>query len=205
MRSKLMFINDIEKLAKRVEESYGGVELDDIIQRLINFYELGFTNINHSSIQLILSAYFKSLGYRVFVEYERKGRLLDLYVSDEDMGIEVEYGYISNSNAIDAEEYLKSRISLKILRYSTLSSKFYIAVPSFYIPPIPDELIVDIKDKTKLRRILELIRKFHKTNDIMLNDAKLAKINGIISVDVSNLSISIIDISKYKQLKDFYK
>jgi hypothetical protein len=39
----------------------------------------------------------------------------------------------------------------------------------------------------------------------MLNDAKLAKINGIISVDVSNLSISIIDISKYKQLKDFYK
>ncbi|ADB88002.1 hypothetical protein [Saccharolobus islandicus] len=205
MRSKLMFINDIEKLAKRVEESYGGVELDDIIQRLINFYELGFTNINHSSIQLILSAYFKSLGYRVFVEYERKGRLLDLYVSDEDMGIEVEYGYIPNSNAIDAEEYLKSRISLKILRYSTLSSKFYIAVPSFYIPPIPDELIVDIKDKTKLRRILELIRKFHKTNDIMLNDAKLAKINGIISVDVSNLSISIIDISKYKQLKDFYK
>jgi len=151
MRSKLMFINDIEKLAKRVEESYGGVELDDIIQRLINFYELGFTNINHSSIQLILSAYFKSLGYRVFVEYERKGRLLDLYVSDEDMGIEVEYGYIPNSNAIDAEEYLKSRISLKILRYSTLSSKFYIAVPSFYIPPIPDELIVDIKDKTKLR------------------------------------------------------
>ncbi|ACP56035.1 hypothetical protein [Saccharolobus islandicus] len=205
MRSKLMFINDIEKLAKRVEESYGGVELDDIIQRLINFYELGFTNINHSSIQLILSAYFKSLGYRVFVEYERKERLLDLYVSDEDMGIEVEYGYIPNSNAIDAEEYLKSRISLKILRYSTLSSKFYIAVPSFYIPPIPDELIVDIKDKTKLRRILELIRKFHKTNDIMLNDAKLAKINGIISVDVSNLSISIIDISKYKQLKDFYK
>jgi hypothetical protein len=200
-----MFINDIEKLAKRVEESYGGVELDDIIQRLINFYELGFTNINHSSIQLILSAYFKSLGYRVFVEYERKGRLLDLYVSDEDMGIEVEYGYIPNSNAIDAEEYLKSRISLKILRYSTLSSKFYIAVPSFYIPPIPDELIVDIKDKTKLRRILELIGKFHKTNDIMLNDAKLAKINGIISVDVSNLSISIIDISKYKQLKDFYK
>ncbi|ADX83383.1 hypothetical protein [Saccharolobus islandicus] len=205
MRSKLMFINDIEKLAKRVEESYGGVELDDIIQRLINFYELGFTNINHSSIQLILSAYFKSLGYRVFVEYERKERLLDLYVSDEDMGIEVEYGYIPNSNAIDAEEYLKSRISLKILRYSTLSSKFYIAVPSFYIPPIPDELIVDIKDKTKLRRILELIRKFHKTNDIMLNDAKLAKINGIISVDVSNLSIGIIDISKYKQLKDFYK
>ncbi|AGJ63389.1 Hypothetical Protein SiL_1945 [Sulfolobus islandicus LAL14/1] len=200
-----MFINDIEKLAKRVEESYGGVELDDIIQRLINFYELGFTNINHSSIQLILSAYFKSLGYRVFVEYERKGRLLDLYVSDEDMGIEVEYGYIPNSNAIDAEEYLKSRISLKILRYSTLSSKFYIAVPSFYIPPIPDELIVDIKDKTKLRRILELIRKFHKTNDIMLNDAKLAKINGIISVNISNLSISIIDISKYKQLKDFYK
>lgn len=200
-----MFINDIEKLAKRVEESYGGVELDDIIQRLINFYELGFTNINHSSIQLILSAYFKSLGYRVFVEYERKERLLDLYVSDEDMGIEVEYGYIPNSNAIDAEEYLKSRISLKILRYSTLSSKFYIAVPSFYIPPIPDELIVDIKDKTKLRRILELIRKFHKTNDIMLNDAKLAKINGIISVDVSNLSIGIIDISKYKQLKDFYK
>lgn len=152
-----------------------------------------------------MSAYFKSLGYRVFVEYERKGRLLDLYVSDEDMGIEVEYGYIPNSNAIDAEEYLKSRISLKILRYSTLSSKFYIAVPSFYIPPIPDELIVDIKDKTKLRRILELIGKFHKTNDIMLNDAKLAKINGIISVDVSNLSISIIDISKYKQLKDFYK
>ncbi|QXJ30664.1 hypothetical protein [Saccharolobus shibatae] len=205
MRSKLMFINDIEKLAKRVEESFGRVELDDIIQRLINFYELGFTNINHSSIQLILSAYFKSLGYRVFIEYERKGRLFDLYVSDEDMGIEVEYGYIPNSNAIDAEEYLKSRISLKILRYSTLSSKFYIAVPSFYIPPIPDELIVDIKDKTKLRRILELIRKFHKTNDIMLNDAKLAKINGIISVDVSNLSISIIDISKYKQLKDFYK
>ncbi|QGA55138.1 hypothetical protein GFS03_11425 [Sulfolobus sp. E5-1-F] len=205
MRSKLMFINDIEKLAKRIEESYGDIKLDDIVQRLINFYKLGFTNINHSSIQLILSAYFKSLGYRVFVEYERNGRLLDVYVSDEDMGIEVEYGYIPNSNAINAEEYLKSRISLKILRYSTLFSKFYIAVPSFYIPPIPDELLDNVNDKTKIRKTIELIRKFHRIDDIKPNDTKLVKINGVIVVDVSNLSISIIDINKYRKLKDSYK
>lgn len=200
-----MFISDLEKLAKRLEELYGDIELDDIVQRLIDFYELGFTNINHSSLQLILSAYFKSLGYRVFVEYEKKGKLLDLYVSDEDMGIEVEYGYIPNSDAIDAEEYLLSRISLKILRYSSLSSKFYIAVPSFYMPPIPEELTADVKDKAKLRRVIEIIRKFYKINDVTFNDVKLAKINGIISVDISNLSISVIDIRKYKQLKDSYK
>ncbi|WP_338599441.1 hypothetical protein V6M85_09940 [Sulfolobus tengchongensis] len=200
-----MFINDIEKLKRKLEEKYKGVELDEIEQKLVNFYDIGLSNINHSSIQLILSAYFKSLGYRVFVEYEKRGRLLDIYIEDKDMGIEVEYGYVPNFTATMAEEYLKSRLALKIVRYSTLSSEFYIAVPSFYIPPIPDEILDGNKNDVSLRKIIRIIRKFHKITDVRLDDFKSVKINGIITVDISKLNINIIDIDKYKALKNLYK
>jgi hypothetical protein len=206
MRSKEMFLKDLEKLKRKLQSVYNNINLDDIINKLLYYYEAGLISINQSSIQLIISAHLKSLGYRVFVEYETKGRLLDIYaVGESDIGIEVEYGYVPSFNAIVAEEYLKSRLALKILRYSNLCSKFYIAVPSFYIPPIPDELLEDYKDEKSIRKIIRLVRKYHKVNDITSNDVKLAKVDGIVNVNISNLKVNFIDKYTYIRLENLYR
>lgn len=204
MRDKRKFLSDLNELKQKLEEVYGNIKLDDIVDKLEYHYELGLININHASIQLTVSAYLKSLGYRVFAEYEKKGRLLDIYaIGDVDIGIEVEYGYLPNPSAIIAEEYLMSRIALKILRYSSLSSKFYIAVPSFYAPPLPKELISS-KDGEDAKKIIALIKRFHNINYIKVGDFKNIKLNGIINVNVSELKVNIIDIEKYTLLKHSY-
>ncbi|TRM94579.1 hypothetical protein DJ526_02135, partial [Sulfolobus sp. A20-N-G8] len=163
------------------------------------------TNINNSSIQMILSAYLKSLGYRVFVEYEKRNRLFDVYaVKDDEIGIEVEYGYVPNSIALNPEEYLRNKLALKILRYSNFTSKFYIAVPSFYLPPIPKELF-ELDQEKRIKALITMARKNNKVIDINDIQVKDVKLDGIMIINVSDLKVRILDIREYMKLNDLYK
>ncbi len=203
--SKELFIRDIEILESKLMKNYGNISLNDVKNRLIQYYELGLTNINNSSIQMILSAYLKSLGYRVFVEYEKQNRLFDVYaVKDDEIGIEVEYGYVPNSIALNPEEYLRNKLALKILRYSNFTSKFYIAVPSFYLPPIPKE-VFELEKEKRIKALITMARKNSKVidiNDIQVRDVKL---NGIMIINISDLKVRIMDIRDYMKLNDLYK
>lgn len=201
-------IKDLELIYEKVSDCYGNnSNLEEIYRKLLGLSKIGILNVNHSVLQLILSGYLLSKGFRVYVEVEVQGGVMDIYaIKVKDLGIEVETGYVPPNNAINAEEFLMSRISLKTAKYSNMVSEFYIAVPSFYIPPIPRELLLDPNERNEeeVRNLMRLIRKYSKTPDITINDVKTSKINGIIIVNTKNMKINIIDNKSFYTLKQLY-
>jgi len=199
---------DFETIYEKVSSCYGNnSSLEEIYRKLLGLSKIGVLNINHSVLQLILSAYLLSKGFRVYVEVEVQGGVMDIYaIKGKDIGIEVETGYVPPYNAIDPEEFLMGRLSLKTAKYSNIVSEFYIAVPSFYIPPIPRELLLDPNERSEeeVRNVMRLIRKYSRTPDITINDVKTSKINGIITINTKDMKINIIDNKNFYALKQFY-
>jgi len=205
---KMEHVKDLELIYEKVSNCYGkNSNLEEIYRKLHGLSKIGILNINHSILQLILSGYLLSNGFRVYVEVEVQGGVMDIYaIKGNDVGIEVETGYVPPNNAIKAEEFLMGRLSLKTARYSNMASQFYIAVPSFYLPPIPKELLLDPNERSEdeVRSIMRLIRKYSKTPDITINDVKTSKINGVITINSKNMKINIIDNKNFYTLKQFY-
>ena len=201
-------VRDLELIYGKVSDCYGmNSNLEEIYRKLLGLSKIGILNINHSVLQLILSGYLLSKGFRVYVEVEVQGGVMDIYaIKVKDLGIEVETGYVPPNNAIKAEEFLMGRLSLKTAKYSNMVSEFYIAVPSFYIPPIPKELLLDPNERKEedVRNIMRLIRKYSKTPDVTINDVKTSKINGIITINTKDMKVNIIDNKSFYALKQFY-
>lgn len=201
-------IKDLEELYERIVTYYGkSNNLDEIYKKLASLSKIGILNINHTTLQLVLASYLISKGYRVYVEVEVQGGVLDIYaIKETDIGIEVETGYVPPDNAKYAEDFLMGRLALKTARYSNTASKFYIAVPSFYLPPIPKELLKDPNERSEEenKQLMRLIRKYSKTPDITLSDVKSGKIDGIITINTKSLKILVIDTKSFSLLKQFY-
>ncbi|AHC50725.1 hypothetical protein SUSAZ_01095 [Sulfolobus acidocaldarius SUSAZ] len=193
---------------KRVNEKFGGSEdLENIFKKLLSLNKASIVNSSHLVLELILSAYLVNKGFKVYTEVEVPGGITDIYaIKGVDMSIEVETGYVPPTNIFLAEEYLMSRIASKTVRYSNIAQQFYIAVPSFYIPPIPKELLVnpERRSESDVRKIMMLIRKYTKSPDITLNDVKVCRLNGIITINTKNLDIKIIDPKSYLNIEEFY-
>lgn len=205
---KLDHTKDLQTVYEKVSNYYGrNLNLDDIYRKLLGLSKTGILNINHAILQLILSGYLLNNGFKVHVEVEVQGGVMDIYaIKGTDIGVEVETGYVPPNNAIKAEEFLMGRLSLKTARYSNMASEFYIAVPSFYLPPIPKELLLDPNERGEedIRSIMRLIRKYSKTPDITLNDVKVSKINGIITINTKTMRVNVIDVKNFYILKQFY-
>ncbi|BFH72709.1 hypothetical protein SJAV_06530 [Sulfurisphaera javensis] len=201
-------VKDLQHIYEKVIMYYGkSANLEDIYKKLLGLSKVGILNINHSVLQLILSGYLANNGYKVYVEVEVSGGVMDIYaIKGYDIGIEVETGYVPPSNAINAEEFLMGRLALKTARYSSTAKQFYIAVPSFYLPPIPRALLKDPNERTEeeVKNIMRLIRKYSKTPDITLGDVKSSRIDGIITVNAKAMKINIIDSKSFYMLKQFY-
>lgn len=199
---------ELQNIYEKVVMHFGkNTNMEDIYRKLSGLGKIGILNLNHLSLQLILSGYLSSMGFKVYVEVEVSGGVIDIYaIKNSDVGIEVETGYVPPINAINAEEFLMGRLALKTARYSNVANQFYIAVPSFYIPPIPKELLKKPLERTEeeSKNILRLIRKYSKTPDITLNDIKNSKIDGIITINTKTMKINIVDNKSFCELKQFY-
>ncbi|AWR96446.1 hypothetical protein DFR86_02030 [Acidianus sulfidivorans JP7] len=202
------FTKDLANLKRKIVSYYGKSEqLESIYERLVNFHKLGLVNLNHSSLELITASYLINEGFKVHVEHEIDGKIIDIYgIKGLDIGIEVETGYVPPSFVSNQEEFLRSRIALKVSRYSNLASRFYIAVPSYYIPPIPSTLLKNNneRDEREVRDILKLIRKYHNSLDINLSSVKTAKIDGIIIINAHDLKLKIFNQEVFMKLEKFY-
>ncbi|ARM74927.1 hypothetical protein [Acidianus manzaensis] len=202
------FVKDISNLKKKIVTYYGNSDqLENIYERLIEFHKLGLVNINHSSLELITASYLIKEGFKVHVEHEIEGKIIDIYsIKGLDIGIEVETGYVPPNFISNQEEFLRSRMALKISRYSNLASQFFIAVPSYYIPPIPYPLLKHQEERSEneIRELLRLIRKYHNSLDITLSSIKSAKIDGVIIINTHDLKLKIFNHEMFMKLEKFY-
>ena len=205
---KIDYIRDINSVQKKIVEKFGNLcGLEDIVHRIVGLHKTGVVNINHSVLELILSAYLLSQGFKVYAEVEVAGGIVDIYaIKGIDMSVEVETGYVPPTSATSAEEFLMGRLALKTARYSNVGHEFYIAVPSFYIPPIPEPLLIPPEERKEedIRKVMFLIRKYSKSPDVTLDDVKTSKINGIITINTKSLDVKIIDVKNFSMLKHFY-
>jgi hypothetical protein len=202
------YMKDLINVYERVSKKFGNsCELEQVLKKIISLHKVGVLNINHSVLELITAGYLINEGYKVYVEVEMAGGVADLYaIKGIDLVIEVETGYVPPNNAVNAEEFLMGRLALKTARYSNVAHGFYIAVPSFYIPPIPSELLLkpDERNEEENRRIMSLIRRYTKAPDITLSDVKNSKIDGIITINSKELELKLIDVRSFQHLKEFY-
>ncbi|MCY0874484.1 MULTISPECIES: hypothetical protein [Acidianus] len=202
------YTKDLHNIKCRIISNYGNLpQIDEIYKRLIDFHKLGFVNITHSALELIVAAYLIKEGFKVSVEHESNGKIIDVYaIKGIDVGIEVETGFVPPSFAGKQEDFLMSRMALKIARYSNLASQFYIAVPSYYIPPVPVELLKDKEKRSEdeIRNLMRLIRKYHNSLDVNLLSLKSAKIDGIIIINTTDLKLKIFDYEDFLKIKKYY-
>lgn len=202
------FIKDLNILKQRINNNYGTLkQLEDVYERLIEFYKIGLINTNHSSLELITAAYLIKEGFRVYVEHEINGKIIDVYgIKGVDVGVEVETGFVPPTYVANQEEFLKSRVALKAARYSNLASQFFIAVPSYYIPPIPHSLLKGEEERSEeeVRELIRLIKRYHHAFDIKFSDVKSSKINGVIIVNTANLKLKIFNHETFLKLEKFY-
>lgn len=203
-----IFVRDLNSLKQRISASYGSLkQLEEVYERLIEFHKLGLVTLNHSSLELITAAYLIKEGFKVYVEHEMDGKVIDLYgIKGLDIGIEVETGFVPSNYVSNQEEFLKSRVALKVARYSNLASQFFIAVPSYYIPPVPYSLLKGDEERSEeeTRELLRLIRKYHNSLDIKFSDVKSSKLNGIIIINTANLKLKIFGYETFLKLEKFY-
>ncbi len=194
----------------KAREKYGlGEELVNLYNRLSEAHHNGLLNVNHAVLQLVLSAYLLSRGYKVYVEIDMGNGYADLYAEKGvSIGIEVETGYVPPEEAVSPKEYLMGRISAKSARYSWGFDRFYIAVPKYYVPPIPPQLLLDPSERSEEdnRALMEIARKVTKAPDLTLADFRRSKVDGLITVDVDDMEIEILDKETLKvALQKFYK
>ena len=202
------YFKDIITVKKRIIEKYGNLcGLEDIVHRIVGLHKVGVVNINHSVLELILSAYLLNQGFKVYAEVEVAGGIVDIYaIKGVDLSVEVETGYVPPASATYAEEFLMGRLALKTARYSKIGHEFYIAVPSFYIPPIPEALLKPPEERREdeVRQIMSLIRKYSKSPDVTLDDVRSSKVDGIITINTNSLDVKLIDNKNFLALKHFY-
>ncbi|EWG06975.1 MAG: hypothetical protein ASUL_07294 [Candidatus Aramenus sulfurataquae] len=207
MKKTRNFVKDLVGVKNKIMSRYGILDIDDVFNKLLEFHKLGVINSIHSILQLIVASFLIKEGYRTSVEYETEGRVIDVYaVKGYDIGIEVETGFVPPNFADNQEEFLMSRTSLKIARYSNLAREFFIAVPSFYIPPIPDVFFESQEERREeeLRETMNLIRKYHNVFDVNLKSLKGAKIDGIMVINTSDLKVKVFGQEEFSKLKKLY-
>jgi len=201
------FIKDLQNVKNKILTRYGIIDIEDIFNKLIEFHKLGFINTGHSTLELITASFLVKNGFRTTVEYENSGKIMDVYgIKGIDIGIEVETGFVPPNFANSQEEFLRSRIALKIARYSNIAKEIFIAVPSFYIPPVPNIFLKSSSERTEeeIREMMSLIRKYHKSLDVNLSSLKEARIDGIIVINTTDLKIKIFNQEEFLKLKKLY-
>ncbi len=207
MKRTRNFVKDLVGVKNKILSHYGILDIEEVFNKLMEFHKLGAINSTHSILQLIVASFLIKEGYKTSVEYETGGRVIDVYaVKGFDLGIEVETGYVPPNFADNQEEFLMSRTSLKIARYSNLAKEFFIAVPSFYIPPIPDLFLLGQEERKEeeLRETMNLIKKYHNVLDVNLKSLKTAKVDGVIVVNTSDLRVKVFGQEEFSKLKKFY-
>ncbi len=195
-----LFRRDLAELADRMGLSS---ELSSVVSKLTYLYSRGLVKINHSAMEVVVAGYFVKSGYDfVDVEHELHGDLVcDVYgvKGFSSVVVEVETGFTPPSNALDPNSYLIARVSSKIARYSYYAEKMILAVPPYYTPLIPSELLKPPRDRCidKIVKLKMLLDKYYRNPPVSIKELLNARLHGIMIIDVDSCRVEVIDPQSY--------
>ena len=195
-----LFRRDLAEIADRMGLSS---ELSSVVSKLTELYSRGLVKINHSAMEVVAAGYLVKCGYDfVDVEHKLDGDLVcDVYgvKGFSSVVIEVETGFTPPSNALDPNSYLIARISSKIARYSYYAEKMILAVPPYYTPPIPSELLKPPRDRCidRIARLKMLLDKYYKNPPVGIKELLNARLHGIMIIYVDYCRVEVIDPQSY--------
>ena len=134
------------------------VPLDDIVGKLKGFYARGRISVSHALAELVVAHYLRSRGYeRVDVEHSLAPRVVcDVYgeLGGNRVCVEVEHGFVPPEHATEPISYLRARMVKKLAVISAHIDVPAMAVPPYYVPPVPLILLRPPHLRMKLRHLV---------------------------------------------------
>jgi|OSPMetMinimDraft_2_1075162.scaffolds.fasta_scaffold00068_4 hypothetical protein len=207
MRSRRpFFYRGLDKIVNRLESKYVlGRRLLKVRDKLLERFKLGLVNFNHAALEITLAAHLLYMGFHVDVEHEVEDKVVDVYaVKEADLSAEVETGYVPFKSAHNPLDFLASRIASKAVRYSGTASKFLIAVPPYYIPPIPEPLLKDPSERTEqdVIHLSQLAFRYSTLPKFSESTVRSSKLDGVIVINVDDLEVRLLSPFTFKSISE---
>ena len=198
------FIEDIDYVVKKIEDELSQEEYRkvlDLRDSLIRMYRERRVKINHSVMELICAKFLVQDGFDVDLEHELNGISTDIYAKKGfgSLIVEVETGFVPPTHALDPVNYLRARVTSKIIRYSAFANKFILASTPYYIMQIPTSLVKPprFRSEEEVVYLKSLCDQYYTNPPVSLEEIRNARLHSIYVVDVDNASIREWEVNEY--------
>lgn len=201
------FESDLAFLAARAcnQESNPNVKtcLDQVRIRLLELYRRNLVKINHSAMELLCAKKLVELGYEaVSVEHSLKENLVCDLLGEGGSGsviVEIETGFVSPEYALQPLTYSRARISSKLARYSSYSSKFVLGTTPINVLQIPNVFLVpnNLRSKKEAIEIKALCDLYYRHPQVSLDEIIEAKLDSVFVIDVDRVSVKEASAESY--------
>lgn len=204
-------VEDITEFAKKLSEGVNEEareELRRLAKRAIELYAASIVKTSHALMELLCARFLLASGYRP-VELE-KG-LTEVLVCDVfgvkgegSFIIEVETGFVPPEGALSPLRYCAARIASKVARYSHYASRFAIAVPPYYVPPIDPALLKPpkLRSDEEVTRLKSLCDLYYKRPPVTPEEIKYARLHSVLVLNIDEAEVKVFSpedfVSRYK-------
>ncbi len=177
-------------------------KLNKLREDLLQLHKANLVKINHSVIELVCAKFLIMKEYDVQLEYPLNELLTcDLYGTKGygNLVTEIETGFIPPEHAMDPLTYTYARIASKIVRYSHFAGKFALGMPTHYILPLPEALVLPPKRRTNevVEQLKNLCDYYYQNPPITEEGIRNARIQEIYIIDVDRTSVQEIEPEDY--------
>lgn len=203
--SKGRFEHDLDVLLTRLtvdttkEQTH---KLNKLRDDLIQLHKANLVKINHSVMELVCAKFLVQKDYDVQIEYPLNEILTcDLYATKGygNTIVEIETGFIPPEHAMDPLTYTYARIASKIVRYSHFAGKFVLGIPSHYLLPLPEALVLPPRRRTyeNIEQLKNLCDFYYQNPPVTEEGILNARIQEIYIIDVDRVNIQEADPETY--------
>lgn len=186
-----LFRADLEALVRRLNPGIKArAVLEGLVLKLTMLHRKGIVKINHSAMEIVVANYLLKRGYG-YVDVEHPiGRDLNCDVygikGDGSIIVEVETGFTPPENSLDPIGYLTARIASKVARYGAYAEKFSLAIPPYYVPPLPSLFLQPPRERSEddVERLKELLDRYYSKPPITVEEIRNSRVHSIMLVNV---------------------
>lgn len=175
--------------------------------KIAELYAASVVKTSHALMELLCARFLLDDEYAVELEKQLTGVLVWTCTGRRARGtfvIEVETGFVPPEGALNPITYCTARVASKIARYSHYASKFAIAVPPYYVPPINLTFLKPPKLRTEeeIAELKSLCDLYYKNPPVTAEEVKYAKPHSILVLYVDRAEVKAFSpedfVERYK-------